>query len=187
MATAKTTPPDAGTAPAGSGEPPKDAKQSEGVTTEKTTADADDIIRKHCYAAAGVGLIPIPWVDFIGLTAIQMKMLHQLSENYSIEFSEDRGKAIIGSLVSGFLPVAIATPVASLLKAIPLIGQTTGAITMSILGGATTYAIGRVFNQHFASGGTFLDLDPAKVKAYFKEQFEVGRKVTEQAKSQPQD
>lgn len=182
MATPKATAADAGATPAGTGTQNEDVKQAETVISQEQSADADDIIRKHCYAAAGVGLIPIPWVDFIGLTAIQMKMLHQLSQSYNIEFSEERGKAIIGSLVSGFLPVAIAAPVASLLKAIPLIGQTTGAITMSILGGSTTYAIGRVFNQHFASGGTFLDLDPAKVKAYFKEQFDEGRKVTEEAK-----
>lgn len=182
MATTKATAADAGAAQVDTGTQADDKKQTEAVSCKDSTADADDIIRKHCYAAAGVGLIPIPWVDFIGLTAIQIKMLQLLSENYKIEFSEDRGKAIIGSLVSGFLPVAIAAPVASLLKAIPLIGQTTGAITMSILGGATTYAIGRVFNQHFASGGTFLDLDPARVRAYFKEQFEIGKKVTEEAK-----
>lgn len=182
MATTKATAADAGAAQVDTGTQTEDKKQTEAVSCKDTTADADDIIRNHCYAAAGVGLIPIPWVDFIGLTAIQIRMLQLLSESYKIEFSEDKGKAIIGALVSGFLPVAIAAPVASFIKAIPLIGQTTGAITMSILGGATTYAIGRVFNQHFASGGTFLDLDPAKVRAYFKEQFEIGKKVTEEAK-----
>jgi uncharacterized protein (DUF697 family) len=182
MATTKAAAADAGATPVEPGNQTEEVVQTESVTVEDKSAEAEELIRKHSYAAAGVGLIPIPWVDFIGLTAIQMKMLYQLSETYKIEFSEDRGKAIIGSLVSGFLPVAIAQPVASFLKAIPLIGQTTGAITMSILGGSTTYAIGRVFNQHFATGGTFLDLDPSKVKAYFKEQFEVGRKVTEEAK-----
>ncbi len=182
MATTKAAAADAGATPVEPGNQTEEVLQTESVTVEDKSAEAEELIRKHSYAAAGVGLIPIPWVDFIGLTAIQMKMLYQLSETYKIEFSEDRGKAIIGSLVSGFLPVAIAQPVASFLKAIPLIGQTTGAITMSILGGSTTYAIGRVFNQHFATGGTFLDLDPSKVKAYFKEQFEVGRKVTEEAK-----
>lgn len=185
MATTKATAADAGAAQVDTGTQAEDKKQTEAVSCKDTAADAEDaedIIRKHCYAAAGVGLIPIPWVDFIGLTAIQIRMLQLLSESYKIEFSEDKGKAIIGALVSGFLPVAIAAPVASFIKAIPLIGQTTGAITMSILGGATTYAIGRVFNQHFATGGTFLDLDPAKVRAYFKEQFEIGKKVTEEAK-----
>ncbi|MBU1618665.1 MAG: DUF697 domain-containing protein [Gammaproteobacteria bacterium] len=184
MPNAKTAAPDAGETPVQTGAEAEQKVQTEQVTVEDKSAEAEELIRKHSYAAAGVGLIPIPWVDFIGLTAIQIKMLHQLSETYKIEFSEDRGKAIIGSLISGFLPVAIAQPVASFIKAIPLIGQTTGAITMSILGGSTTYAIGRVFNQHFASGGTFLDLDPTKVKAYFKEQFEVGRTVTQAAKKE---
>jgi len=34
-----------------------------------------------------------------------------------------------------------------------------------------------VFVQHFESGGTFLDLDPDKVKSYFSEQFAKGKKV----------
>lgn len=181
MATAKTSTSNA-SGTSGQAETEADKKTQADNSNVDKSVQAEELIRKHSYAAAGVGLIPIPWVDFIGLTAIQLKMLNQLSKTYEVEFSEERGKAIIGSLVSGFLPVAIAQPVASFIKAIPLIGQTTGAVTMSILGGATTYAIGRVFNQHFASGGTFLDLDPSKVKAYFKEQFDVGRKVTAEAK-----
>jgi hypothetical protein len=42
--------------------------------------------------------------------------------------------------------------------------------------GASTYAIYKVFVQHFESGGTFLDLEPAKVKSYFSEQFAKGKK-----------
>jgi len=41
--------------------------------------------------------------------------------------------------------------------------------------GASTYAVGQVFIQHFESGGTFLDFDPEKVKGYFAEQFEKGK------------
>jgi hypothetical protein len=36
----------------------------------------------------------------------------------------------------------------------------------------------KVFIQHFESGGTFLDLDPDKVREYFKAQFEEGRTTT---------
>jgi len=34
---------------------------------------------------------------------------------------------------------------------------------MATLGGASTYAIGRVFKQHFEKGGTLEDFDPKKV------------------------
>ena len=41
----------------------------------------------------------------------------------------------------------------------------------------STWALGKVFIQHFESGGTFLDFDPEEVKEYFKAQFEEGREV----------
>ncbi len=49
---------------------------------------------------------------------------------------------------------------------------------MPILCGAATYATGKVFIQHFASGGTFLTFDPAKVKAHYAQMFEEGKKVS---------
>jgi uncharacterized protein (DUF697 family) len=152
------------------------------VANVANEADVEKIINNGVYASVGVGLVPIPVVDFVGLTAVQLKMLHSLSKAYGVEFSEDRGKAIIGALISGFLPLTLARPVASLIKAIPVIGQTTGAVTMSILGGASTYAIGRVFSQHFASGGTFLNFDASKVKDKFKQYFDEGKKAAEDAK-----
>ena len=48
---------------------------------------------------------------------------------------------------------------------------------MPAAAGASTYAVGQVFIQHFESGGTFLDFDPDKVKAYFAEQVEKGKLV----------
>ena len=77
MATTKATAADAGATSADAGTQAEEQVKASAAVAEDKTADAEDIIRKHCYAAAGVGLIPIPWVDFIGLTAIQMKMLHQ--------------------------------------------------------------------------------------------------------------
>jgi hypothetical protein len=34
-----------------------------------------------------------------------------------------------------------------------------------------------VFVEHYESGGTILDLEPAKVKSYFSTQFTKGKKV----------
>jgi hypothetical protein len=43
-----------------------------------------------------------------------------------------------------------------------------------------TYAIGRVFVQHYEMGGTLLDFDPDKTKAFFAEQFRVGKEYVAQ-------
>lgn len=155
-------------------------------TFEERMARNDAMVRKHALAAAGVGLIPLPAVDFLALTGLQANLLRKLSAAYDIPFSEELGKKLVGSLVAGYAPVALAMPVASLLKTVPLIGQTTGVLAMSLVAGASTYAIGKVFVQHFESGGTFLNFDPAAVREHFREQFREGREfVSAQKKARP--
>jgi hypothetical protein len=76
---------------------------------------------------------------------------------------------------------------ASLAKAVPFFGSTLGYLTLPLLGGASTYAVGRVFLQHFESGGTFLTFDPEQVRDYFAEQFEAGKlMVAKQKQRDPQ-
>lgn len=155
------------------------------LSFEERLAQTDALVRKHAMAAAGIGLIPMPLVDFVALTGLQANLLRKLSAFYDVPFSEELGKKLVGSLVGGYAPVALAMPVASLLKSVPLIGQTTGVLAMSIVSGASTYAIGKVFVQHFESGGTFLNFDPSAVREYFREQFREGRTVVSKKKAAP--
>ena len=143
----------------------------------------EKLSRNHVLASMGVGLIPLPIVDMVALMGIQLDMLRKMSAEYGIPFKQDAGKSIISSLMGGFLPITVGCGLASMIKIIPLIGQTTGAVTMPVISGAATYAIYKVFVQHLESGGTFLDLDPAKVKAYFAEQFAKGKKYAMDLKS----
>ena len=54
---------------------------------------------------------------------------------------------------------------------------------MPVFSGAATWAIGKVFIQHFASGGTFLDFDPKKVKDYFMDLFKQGQEIAHNLKT----
>ena len=63
----------------------------------------------------------------------------------------------------------------SLVKALPGPGWVVGAASVALLGAASTYALGKVFVQHFESGSTFLTFDPAQVKAYYAQQYEQGK------------
>jgi uncharacterized protein (DUF697 family) len=58
----------------------------------------------------------------------------------------------------------------SFIKSVPLIGTAVGAITTPALSVAATYAIGMVFVQHFATGGTLLDLAPPDYHEFIKAQ-----------------
>ncbi|HLC17329.1 MAG TPA: DUF697 domain-containing protein [Thermodesulfovibrionia bacterium] len=139
--------------------------------------ESDDIINRYVLASLGAGLVPVPLVDLVALTGLQLKMVHSLAKHYEVEFSNNIGKSVIGSLAGGVLPVAFSPFLGSLLKAIPIIGQTTSAVTMSIVGGASTYALGKVFKKHFGSGGTMEDFEPEKAKGYFAKKYEEGKEI----------
>ncbi|MBU0485495.1 MAG: DUF697 domain-containing protein [Proteobacteria bacterium] len=137
----------------------------------------DKLIYNHAIGAMGIGLIPLPVVDVAALTALQIRLLCKLAHFYGLEFSNDKAKNIIAALISSIVPVSVALPMASLMKFVPLVGTTMSVLIMPATGGACTYALGRVFVQHFESGGTFLDFDPAAVKAHFAELYKEGKKV----------
>lgn len=145
--------------------------------TEANTITAEKIVQTHTWYAAGVGLVPVPVFDMAALTAVNLRMVHELSKAHGVEFKEDRVKAALASLAAGLgagllAQNAVATGV---LRFIPLVGQTIATVRMSLFGAAFTYAVGSVFTRHFATGGTLLDFDAAKTKQYFSEQFEKGK------------
>jgi uncharacterized protein (DUF697 family) len=136
---------------------------------------ANNVVRNYSIASVGVGLVPVPLVDLVTLTGLQTKMLHSLSEIYEFEFSKEASRSIISSLAGSSLSTSLATVFSSLIKGLPGVGTAAGVASMPVIGGAATYAIGKVFIQHFESGGTFLDFDPDKVREYFAKEFAEGR------------
>ena len=100
-------------------------------------------------------------------------MIRQLSNLYDVDFKETSGKAIITSL-SG---ASVARMGARAIKFIPGVGSVLGGVTLAVLSGASTYALGEVFKTHFENGGTFLDFDISRIKRMYDESFEKGKDV----------
>jgi len=161
-----------------SAEPPAENVQEVAEQAiELRSSQAGNLIRKHVIIVMGASLVPIPLFDLLALSGVQLKMLHGLAKLYEVPFSKNLGKSSIVSLLGGVMPTSTAMTLASLAKAVPGLGTATGIISVSLLGGATTYAIGSVFVQHFESGGTLLDFDPKKMRAYFSSKLEEGKAV----------
>jgi len=141
--------------------------------TDKDVA-ANEIVKKYALFAAGAGLIPFPVVDFAAVTALEIKMLSDLGDLYGVPFSQDRVRPIVAALIGGYSSTKIGYGIGgSMLKSIPLVGQAIGMVSMPAFGAGLTYAIGRLFIQHFASGGTFLNFDPDKVRGFFSKKADV--------------
>jgi uncharacterized protein (DUF697 family) len=144
-------------------------------TTAKSgskTAEANQIVWNYTLLGVTPAIVPVPWVDLPLLSAIQLKMLHRLARLYDIEFSRQRGKALIGSLVGASVSTGIA---GYLIPLIPGVGNLIGTASTALLGGASTYAVGKVFIQHFDSGGTLLTFDPDKLRNYYAEHLGAGK------------
>lgn len=70
-----------------------------------------------------------------------------------------------------------------ILKIVPGLGAILGGSTVSVSAASTTYALGRVFMQHFDQGGTLLDFNPTKSRAYFQELYTKNRLVVQNLKA----
>jgi len=158
--------------------PPGDVIDS--VTTETADESRDEaaskLVDRFSLWSGAAGLIPLPFVDIVAVGGVQLEMLRRLSDIYGVPFIENRGKSIIASLAGSVLPASTATTTAmgvtSPLKSIPGIGTAISAFTMPVFSAGATYVIGKVFIQHFASGGTLLDFNPPDYREFIKAQKE---------------
>lgn len=150
---------------------------------KEVTRNADKLIRNHMAWSMGAGLIPVPIADFFAVSAIQLDMIRQLCKLYEVDFRENDGKAIISALTGS----GLARLGAQAVKFIPGVGSVIGGLTMSVLSGASTYAIGEIFKKHFEKGGTILDFDTDRLKKMYNDLFEKGKKVASEMKNQTED
>ena len=144
----------------------------------KLKAEAEQIIKSHVLWAMGAGLIPLPLVDIAAVTAIQLDMIKQLAKLYEADYSASSGKAFVSALASSTLS-AIG---ASVVKILPGIGTVLGGVSMSVLSGASTYAVGHVAAVHLAEAGSLEGVNMADAKRAYKEAFEKGKSVVSDLK-----
>jgi uncharacterized protein (DUF697 family) len=136
------------------------------------------IVNRHALYSAAAGLVPLPVFDLAAITGVQVKMLKDLADHYHVPYGEDMGKGLISALIGGIVPTRLAWGAAgSFIKGLPVIGSVLGMITSPAFASASTYAVGKVFIQHFESGGTFLDFDPNAVRAHFAREFDAAKQA----------
>lgn len=145
------------------------------VSTSERANEALHTIKNHTMTAMGIGILPAPGLDLIALTGVQLNLLRKLGALYGLSLSDETGKKLLGALLSGYLPMVVAAPVASILKFIPGVGIAAGVLAQSTVAGATTYAIGKLFLQHFESGGSFLNFKAAEMGDKLRQQVQEGK------------
>lgn len=145
------------------------------MNQEEKQAKAAEIVKSSVGYSLGAALVPFPGADLLAVSAVQLNMLRQLAKLYNVGFMDTLGKNIISAVVGG----SAARLGASLVKAIPGVGTIIGELSMPILSGASTWALGRVVSAHFHKGGSLEDLDLTKAKKSYETEVEEGKKFAE--------
>jgi uncharacterized protein (DUF697 family) len=150
------------------------AEHDEAIAATASTEDRNDVANKlvdRFSIWSGVaGLVPLPVVDVLAVGGLQVQMLRRLSQIYSVDFSLNRGKALIAALAGCMIPATSGMGAASALKAVPILGLLASGFVMPVLSAGATFAIGKAFIQHFESGGTLLDFNPPDYRDFVKAQ-----------------
>ncbi|HTO06217.1 MAG TPA: DUF697 domain-containing protein [Myxococcota bacterium] len=113
---------------------------------------ADELIHNHVAGAAAAAAIPLPLIDLVAVTAVQLSLMRRLGRLYGAEVGVDAAGAVGVGLFGALLPRVAA----SALKILPGIGTIGGAVAQSALSGATTWALAQSMRDRLERGA----LDP---------------------------
>jgi uncharacterized protein (DUF697 family) len=119
---------------------------------EKRKARALKIVERHRNLAAVGGLVPVPVANIASVTAVNLRMVKQLSALYDVPFERDRTRSLIVSLVGGTVPTGLGTATSTTLMWIVPGGLVYGMGVAAISAAAITRGIGLVFVESFENG-----------------------------------
>lgn len=126
--------------------------------------EAERLIRRYAYWTAGVGLVPLPFLDMAALAGLQLAMIRDLARLYAVGFSPWRARAIITALAGGVIPVSAASGIlGTLARMVPIVGTAAGVLTLPALASGSTVALGKICALHFALGQDIFSLDPRQL------------------------
>jgi uncharacterized protein (DUF697 family) len=154
-------------------------KNNQGLVNQDRSKKAEKLIKKYAFGSGVFGYIPVPVVDALGIMTLQRKMLFHLASVYKVPFSRSLAKDLLKTLAGG---IASQTAIPMAIKMVPGINILFGSTSMAAIGSASTYAVGKVFQQHFEEGGTLEDFDPEEEKEIFKNELKKGVELSQKKK-----
>lgn len=125
---------------------------------------ANTIIQHHIAMSMAAGALPFAGIDMIAVATIQHGMLKELCALFNQSFDKEGSKAMICT-ISG---TAVARLGASFIKTIPVVGTAIGIFSMSIMSGASTYALGQMFTKYLNDEVLIKDINTKEARRAFR-------------------
>jgi uncharacterized protein (DUF697 family) len=128
-------------------------------------AHARRLVRDNAVTCAGISFVPAPFLGSVGISALQLRMLSELSGLYGVPFSQNVARSLVAASVGGVLNSALArNPVSHALRDwvnvhLSIIALPLRLLTGPVLMAAYTYILGNAFVRHYEKGGAYIDFD----------------------------
>jgi len=137
---------------------------------EKRELEVDNAVTDTCFLNAVLGAFPLPGIAIAFDMLVywnQLDLAQTIGQSWGYDrANENLRKALLGSL--GITGTRIA--ISNLAKLVPVFGMVVGATTAY----ASTWALGKVANEYFASGG---EMDAFSLRQAFKQAKKEGEAV----------
>ena len=117
-------------------------------------------------------MIPVPFLDSVGVTGVQIKMIFDLCKIYDVPCEKNSTYAIGSGLMAAIVAGGLAQGIKKLmLSSAPTVGPVISLASEPAIFFAATFALGRVFIQHLENQGTLKDFDFTGLKPLVRRQF----------------
>lgn len=130
----------------------------------KQITKSNKVIKHHVVMSMAAGMIPFAGVDMLAVGKLQIDMLKRLCNLFGESFEDMSSQAYICT-ISG---TATARVGATFIKTIPIIGTAIGGVSMSVMAGASTYALGQMFVRYLDDEELFDNINSDKAKSLFR-------------------
>lgn len=139
-------------------------------------AVVDATIRKSMMGTMAFGVVPFPAAGMVGITAINLDLTRRLSKLYGVEFKEGAARKVIASVLGAASAMLAGRGVENIiLDVIGPVGVPAALVSIPLSFGGCTYAVGRMFANHFERGGTFADANVSAMKEGFQAAYRESR------------
>jgi uncharacterized protein (DUF697 family) len=119
------------------------------LAAAKRRAAAHRIVSRYKNFAALGGLVPLPVANIASVTAVNLRMVKQLSDLYQVPFQRDRTRALLVGMIGGAVPTGVGTATSATMMLVMPGGLFLGMGAAALTAGALTRAIGLVFIESF--------------------------------------
>lgn len=140
------------------------------TTTTTTSPDQDnasskserahEIIRKYALLGTATGLIPVFGIDVVAATAVQTKMVLDLSEVYGYDLEDQTYEVALSSGITALGGRVITGMITSLAKSFAPLESLVGSALSAAFAGFITSEIGQAYHTKMEAGH-----HPGKIKA----------------------